>query len=312
MEEPLTIIKPNVFVGVFWLVILDFIVSVTFGISAGVASVLIGLIVFLSVFLFLFIFIFFRIMSLRNTQYLFFKDRLEYYEGFLNQEKRTLQYSKVTDCIFKRSVYDRVFNVGTILLLTAGQGTMISVGVRLTALDNSHQLYGQLMQLLKIYGSKGSLTGEPILETRPQILAGLFLYVLVLILISLFMGNFIGQGMESFVIGVIAGIVIFLLLLFFRMMSLKSTKYLFYKDRLEHYDGFLNQVRRTLPYTKVTDCILNKNVYERVFGVGTILLLTAGQQGVGRLAIYGGVKLAFAENPDQLYGKLMEMLNLKK
>ena len=148
------VIKPDVFVGVFWLVILDFIVSLVFGISAGTASVLAGLIVFVCVFLFLFIFIFFRIMSLRNTQYIFFKDRLEYYEGFLNQEKRTLPYTKVTDCILNKSVYERMFKVGTILLLTAGQAGVgkyaVSGGARLTALDNPDQLYDQLMGLLKI------------------------------------------------------------------------------------------------------------------------------------------------------------------
>mgnify|MGYP001568886894 CR=1 FL=1 len=309
MEEPITIIKPNVFVVVFSLVILDLIVSVIFGISAGVASIMIGLIVFLSVFLFLFIFIFFRIMSLRNTQYLFYKDRLEYFEGFLNQEKRILQYPKVTDCMFGRSIYDRIFNTGTILLLTAGQQ---GGGVRLTAVDNPNQLYVLLLKLLKISSDKDVLIREPLLEAKPNLLAGLFLYTFVLLFITIIIGIFVGQGMESFVVGIIAGIVIFLLLLFFRMMTLKSTKYLFYKDRMEYYEGFLDQERRTLPYTKVTDCILHKRVYERIFNVGTISLLTAGQQGIGRLSLFGGVKLALVKNPDQLYGKLMKMLNLKR
>ncbi len=308
MEEPLTIIKPNVFVGVFWLVILDFIVSVIFGISAGVASIMIGLIVFLSVFLFFFILIFLRIMSLKNTQYLFYKDRLEYFESFLNQEKRILQYSKVTDCIFRRSIYERIFKAGTILMFTAGhQGG----GVRLTAVDNPNQLYILLLKLLKISGDKDVSIMEPLLEAKPNILAALFLYTTVFIFISLFMGIFFGQGMESFVVGVIVGIVTFLLLLFFRIMTLKSTKYLFYKDRLEYYESFLNQGRRTLPYSKVTDCILHKSVYERIFNVGTISLLTAGQQGIGRLAIFGGVKLALVKNSDQLYGELMKMIGIK-
>ncbi len=59
-------------------------------------------------------------MNLRNREYRFYSDRVEYFEGWMNISRQTTPYSKVTDITMTKSIWDRFFNTGTIGLLTAG------------------------------------------------------------------------------------------------------------------------------------------------------------------------------------------------
>ena len=111
---------------------------------------------------------------------------------------------------------------------------------------------------------------------------------------------------------IVFSIVFIALIFFFRYMNLKSRKYLFYNKEAVFYEGFLNIVQRTIPYEKVTDYILHKSVWDRMFGTGTIRLVTAGHLGgYGTHTVGGGVSIQYIENPDEVYNKLKSIIKNK-
>ena len=101
---------------------------------------------------------------------------------------------------------------------------------------------------------------------------------------------------------------LYLLSLFFSIMNLRARKYIFFEDRAEFYEGFLNIVQRTVRYTKVTDHVLYKTVWDRIFGTGTIKLVTAGHETVGRYSTGSGVVIQYVRHPDEVYKKLEALL----
>ena len=62
-------------------------------------------------------------------------------------------------------------------------------------------------------------------------------------------------------------------------LSLKKLRYIFYADRMEYYDGFLVKNRRTIKYKRITDIIQQRKIWERIYGLGTIGINTAGSHG---------------------------------
>lgn len=64
--------------------------------------------------------VFVRYMNLKHRSYNFYKDRVEFQEGFLNIDQKTVSYDKVTDITLRKSVWDRIFGAGTITVATPG------------------------------------------------------------------------------------------------------------------------------------------------------------------------------------------------
>lgn len=63
-------------------------------------------------------------------------------------------------------------------------------------------------------------------------------------------------------------------------LNLRTRSYRLYDDRVEMQEGFLKQEARSLPYNRVTNVKLRRNVWERIFDAGTIQLQTAGSADV--------------------------------
>ncbi|HDD46472.1 MAG TPA: PH domain-containing protein [Candidatus Aenigmarchaeota archaeon] len=84
-------------------------------------------------------------------------------------------------------------------------------------------------------------------------------------------------------------------------MNLRAREYRFFSDRVEFYEGFLNVNRKIVRYDRVTDISLNKSVWERIWGTGTILLNTAGSP-------FSEVKLSYIKNPEDIYEKIQNIL----
>ncbi len=82
--------------------------------------------------------IFFFYMNLTNTEYRFFNDRIEYYEGWLTINRHTISYEKVTDIVMRKSIWDRLFNTATIGIVTAGT---FSGSVYLPYLNEPERIY---------------------------------------------------------------------------------------------------------------------------------------------------------------------------
>ena len=87
---------------------------------------------------------------------------------------------------------------------------------------------------------------------------------------------------------------------------LKKTEYRFYKDRVEYYHGFLVRSRKTLSYDKISNLGVREGIIERMFGLGTIFIDTAGYSRTGyELAMHN------LENPNQIYEQLSKLITKK-
>lgn len=66
------------------------------------------------------IFLIIRIINLLATEYSFYKDRVEFFEGFVGKIRRSVHYDKITDTVLTQSIFGRIFGTGNFELMTAG------------------------------------------------------------------------------------------------------------------------------------------------------------------------------------------------
>lgn len=153
---------------------------------------------------------------------------------------------------------------------------------------------------------------KPLFTLQPNITVAIIPVIVTSIFIGVFAGAFIGFWARSMMLGFSVGIIVMVLLVFLTLMNLRARRYVFYKDKAEFYEGFLTIVQRTVNYNKVTDCMLRKTVWDRMFGTGTIRLITAGHLGgQGEVAIGGGLMVQYIEHPDDIFQKVQKLLHGK-
>jgi membrane protein YdbS with pleckstrin-like domain len=131
----------------------------------------------------------------------------------------------------------------------------------------------------------------------------------ITIIISFFFGWIFGSplivvlsffGGTGILIGFVSIIIIFLIIFcivfLFKKATLKKTKFKFYKDKVEYYEGFLVKNRKTIHYDKISNIGQRKGIIEGWFGLGTIFIDTAGFSKKGH-----ELSMKYLENPDQIY-----------
>ncbi len=62
-------------------------------------------------------------MNYARTEYRFYKDHLEFEEGFLTIRKKEIRYADVKEITMRRGVLQRLYGLGTIYLATMATGT---------------------------------------------------------------------------------------------------------------------------------------------------------------------------------------------
>ncbi|OXU14539.1 PH domain-containing protein [Sedimentisphaera salicampi] len=94
---------------------------------------------------------FFKKKTYEKTEYRFFKDRLEYSEGFLTAQDKTIKYDKITETSMRRGVVQKRFGLGTIFLATPASGyqqNRASSGIRIKDVEQPEKLYAQIESLI--------------------------------------------------------------------------------------------------------------------------------------------------------------------
>lgn len=85
----------------------------------------------------------------------------------------------------------------------------------------------------------------------------------------------------------------------------EETEYRFFPHKLEYFEGFFNVQQKSIALEDVTEVHLTKGVFQSRYGLGTVVLSTRASAGNGR---FSGVRIANVENPDQVYGNVMELV----
>jgi membrane protein YdbS with pleckstrin-like domain len=88
-----------------------------------------------------------------RTEYRFYPNRLEYFEGFLNIEQKTVIYHNIHRVDLHRGVVQRRYGLGTIILGTPSdamytRGSRPS-GIRLTDIEDAERVYGYVKELIQ-------------------------------------------------------------------------------------------------------------------------------------------------------------------
>ena len=85
--------------------------------SGGLVAVLAGVLVF---FVIIIIVYWFRKATLKRSEYRFFSSRVEYYEGFLVKNRKTINYDRISNIGQRKGIIEGWFGLGTIFIDTAG------------------------------------------------------------------------------------------------------------------------------------------------------------------------------------------------
>lgn len=87
-----------------------------------------------------------------TTEYIFYRDRLEYAEGFWTTENKTIKYKNITETNLRKGVIQKQYGLGTIILSTPATGTQqgrAKSGVSVTDIENTEEIYKKVQKLME-------------------------------------------------------------------------------------------------------------------------------------------------------------------
>lgn len=87
-----------------------------------------------------------------QTEYRFFRNRLEYAEGFWTAENKTIKYDKVTETAMRRGIIQRKYGLGTIFLSTQAtgfqKGRVAMSGIRIRDIEQPEKVYEAVEKMI--------------------------------------------------------------------------------------------------------------------------------------------------------------------
>ena len=120
------------------------------------------------------------------------------------------------------------------------------------------------------------------------------LVALVVTIISLIINAAGGDPQAKYIIWLIALIGLVLMWVILTIVSflwIKNLKYEVLSDRVKIYQGILTKTQKNIPIRMITDFALVRTLYDRMLGIGSIKIQTAGQshQPTGYEGKWGGL-----------------------
>jgi len=112
------------------------------------------------------------------------------------------------------------------------------------------------------------------------------------------------------VIWLIAAIVVLVMWLIvypIAILWIRNLSYLIQEDRITIHKGILTKTQQNIPYRSITDFILQRSLYDRLLGIGSIRIQTAGQSQSA--TGYEGNMAGLVEY-EKLHNRLRERLRL--
>lgn len=86
-----------------------------------------------------------------QTEYRFFRNRLEYAEGFWTAQNKTVKYDKVIETAMRRGIIQRKYGLGTIILATPSSGVQqgrTMSGIRIRDVEQPEKVYEAVETLI--------------------------------------------------------------------------------------------------------------------------------------------------------------------
>jgi len=83
--------------------------------------------------------------NLKRTEYRFYNNRLEYFEGFLVKNRKTINYTQISNIGQRKGIVEGLFGLGTVYIDTAGSSKK-GHELSMQYLDNPDQIYDWVAQ----------------------------------------------------------------------------------------------------------------------------------------------------------------------
>jgi len=90
---------------------------------------------------------FFQRATLKRTEYRFYADRVEFYEGFLIKHRKTITYDRISNVGQIKGILEGWFGLGTIFLDSPGSSPR-GHEVSMSFLENPDKIYDYILKLI--------------------------------------------------------------------------------------------------------------------------------------------------------------------
>ena len=158
---------------------------------------------------------------------------------------------------------------------------------------------------------------RPVFVPWVTVLSVLPLQIFLTIWGTFFFGGFatvglqaLGSTLPKWAPFVISGCVFFfglpILVYVVKQRTYAKTRYEFYGHKLDYYEGFFTTEEKSIDYDNVTEVNLRKGVFQKMYGLGTIVLSTPATSFRGRAR--AGISISDIKNPDRVYQQIKELI----
>lgn len=78
-------------------------------------------------------------------------------------------------------------------------------------------------------------------------------------------------------------------------------------DHMEYYEGFWTVEQKSIDFRNVTEVYMRKGVFERNYGLGTVVLATPATSAAGGRGM-SGISIHNIKNPDEVYQRVKDLI----
>lgn len=295
-------ILPGVLFSIIFFIVFFFVISFLGSLNAFLSPWI--FLFFIFILLSYLVMLVLKYQNLKNTQFIVNKNSVSYKQTFLSEDYIDIPTSQITNITYSIGfIWDKIFNTGRINFFTSGGSFYDLSFFNIAGVED---LYEDISSILKLSKSR-KISKEGEFSDSSKTDGGLFLrrvkpdvktvlifnLVSSLVIFPLFLMS-VGIGLFAalysilegssfmvyiFIFGMILVIGIYVLSLYLIYKRYKRIYYDFYTDKLEYYDGFLTLNKVTIPLERITNIDSNQNFWDRIFGIYTIEIETAGSSG---------------------------------
>ena len=210
------------------------------------------------------------LLNLKKTKYDLYEDKICYSQGFINNEYKTIEIKDIREVTYTKNIVQKMFNLGNIQLVTSANSLN---GLKLMHIENPEKLYETLKYKTEYSTVSSDLKDEsPLAEFQPtydfmyvlfkSIIPSMILYVILMSILSLTM--MLLFFIPALIITVASGIIVH-----------KRTYYTVYNNKTEIMFDFIYHFERTIMNGKIREIHLKRSLLQRIFNLGTFILITA-------------------------------------
>lgn len=98
---------------------------------------------------------------------------------------------------------------------------------------------------------------------------------------------------------------IFAIASFFTKKQYANYSYDFYKTKVTYRDSFLNLSEKEVKYKYIREVTMRQTVFQRMFNIGTIILFTNAETGIGN-----GISIVNVENVQEVYKNIKKVIDV--